>query len=308
MFFVIKASDAKRCRSCGFYIQSKILTEIWGTYFFGDSWKRCDTDFDVRFSCTNTTYKDADGNAAGDIVFVLTDCATNKRNESVQDPRYQPSYTPDLGVDTRYSADLQSKPLDSIQTCSRGCYCGYNRHVLEDPKKNDLGYFTFPTRYGEVRRYPSTGIDSSVGRFACAPYEACDRCPDEECGCYPLLIGDYDRFIANRRTHFSAELNTTAFVDSVPLTSKNITMLQYYQVIPCNATIGEGAHGTFDTSKLEYPLEYDISWYWVPDGNTTILLHGYECFADYDYIGSIMNAYTLPLVSPDLIDQSPICP
>ena len=277
--FMIKAFSAKSCRSCGFYIQSKTLSGNWGTYYFGDSWERCDSNYDIQFSCTNTTYKDADGNAEGDTVFVLTDCTTNERLQDGQDPRYQYYKTPELGVDTRYLGDLQSNPLDSIQTCSRGCYCGYNRNLTVD------------------NRVKSTNENFLHSRSSRAPYGACERCPDQTCGCYSLLIGDYLNFINNGRTRFSSELNTSASIDSIPLTSTNITMLKHYQVITCNATVGEGAHGAFDMDKLisqgYHSPGYNIFWHWVADGDTTILQHGYECFGDFDSIGYIVNNYTL---------------
>lgn len=131
----------------------------------------CDDNYDIQFTCTNTTYKDASGKAEGDTVFVITDCASNERLIDKQDPRYDIT----LAAGWDLHAMQESEATDpyknlisrSDETCSRGCYCAYNRQNVH----NRFNLLT-----------------------STMPYEACDKCKSEPCyTCTEKFVGDIIR-------------------------------------------------------------------------------------------------------------------
>ena len=108
-----------------------------------------------------------------------------------------------------------------------------------------------------------------------APYDACD--------CHNVLTPYFFTCSSNRII--------------VPISSENLTLLQFYGAIPCNATAGPGSSGNFSN---EYGIFNVVGRVWVPDsvGNKTLngtmkpLTNPYECFGSFDSMGGIMRNYT----------------
>ena len=196
--------------SCGFYLEAQKHTGSWGSYFAGNSWERCDSNYFTRFGCTNTTYKSEDGNPEGDTVFVLTDCTTNERLSDGQDARYN-AFEDGLDLRANLKLDLRTKytgPLlvpYSGETCNRGCFCAYNR---------------------------LQSVQSNVS----APYGTCDVIGyDSDIGtCRNILESTYRDFADSRDTLIPAVVH---------LTSANITLLKFYGIIECTAAEGPGSSG-----------------------------------------------------------------
>ena len=155
-------------RSCGFYITAinadKRIPqdEQCGGLYCETTPFTCSSDYNITFSCTNTTYLDSNGNAQGVTIFVATDCVSNERlSTDQQDPRYlsiaQGQIVLDellftiindsetLGPDPN---DVSSSSISSdspvllpyyatpdpsiLPTCVRGCLCGYSDDLLFD--------------------------------------------------------------------------------------------------------------------------------------------------------------------------------
>lgn len=136
----------------------------------------------------------------------------------------------------------------SDDTCTRGCYCAYNRYT---PKQ-------------------SLYSPGQVDDYWRKPYEACDQFGElrRDIYCYHKLL---DGFILH------ATNGSYGFYTDIALTTQNMTLLKYYGAIRCNETGAEGAHGAIDISNLTtlagYPLSVlsrftnnNFTWHWVPDG------------------------------------------
>ena len=154
-------------RSCGLYITAinadKHIPQDdqCGGLYCETTPFTCSSDYNITFSCTNTTYLDDTGNAQGVTIFVATDYDSNEPlSEDQQDPRYdfigngQPvldrlfytvinetepydlvpvdNQTLDGGVLPPDPDILPSDPgvlppdPSVLPTCLRGCLCGYS--------------------------------------------------------------------------------------------------------------------------------------------------------------------------------------
>ena len=132
-----------------------------------------------------------------------------------------------------------------METCHRGCLCGY-------PLRTAIFFSTI--------RPPT--IDS--------PYDACD--------CNETL------------TDFYSSLATQSGLQSenaipMPITKTNLSLLQYYGVIPCNASLA--SPGLTYASNI-----YGYTWVSILDGDNSTVLNPYECFGNLSTIQNIMNNYT----------------
>ncbi len=254
--------------SCGFYLQGSKHTGSWGSYYFGDSWETCSSDYATIFGCTNTTYSDKNGNPGGDTVFVTTDCSTNVRILDPQDPRYVGEA---YGFTTLTVADQSAANQGYIggvgdraahasdETCNRGCLCGYS---IETPLL--ASGFSSPT------------IDS--------PYDACD--------CNTTL------------TEFYGDLALKSGSDSslLPITKTNLSLLQYYGAIPCNTSLASPGSKYMTNLSVNYnfdgfPPLNPYTWEYIPDGDSRTMLNPYDCFGNLSTIHEIMDNYTFAQIS-----------
>ena len=111
----------------------------------------CSSDYNISFSCTNTTYLDSSGNAQGVTIFVATDCYSNERlSPGEQDPRYDTTKSNNAVLNALASEVINATELSAevtnhdpnaygtldpavLPTCLRGCLCGYSgRKISED--------------------------------------------------------------------------------------------------------------------------------------------------------------------------------
>ena len=257
--------------SCGFNLQGSKHSGSWGSYYFGDSWQTCSSDYTTIFGCTNTTYSDKQGNPGGDTVFVTTNCSTNERlhdlspNGSLhdsQDPRYLvEAYggTALTVADPTTDESYTSVGDTSEETCDRACLCGYS-----------LG----TALLGSIS--PLT-IDS--------PYDACD-CQNRFAGTF-VNIFFRQVGMSYRRLASMNGLNGPL----LPVTKANLSLLRYYGQIPCNASLSRPGLSyptnlTFDGGSNPYTL---VS---IPDGDNRTILNPYECFGTLSTIHQIMDNYT----------------
>ena len=155
-------------RSCGFYITAinadKHIPqdEQCGGLYCETTLFTCSSDYNITFSCTNTTYLDSNGNAQGVTIFVATDCVSNERlSPDQQDPRYLSIAQGQIVLDEllftvtndseTLGPDLNDASLSSVSpdppvlppyyatpdpsvlpTCLRGCLCGYSDDQMFD--------------------------------------------------------------------------------------------------------------------------------------------------------------------------------
>ena len=222
--------------SCGFYLNGSKHSGSWGSYYFGDSWETCSSDYVTIFGCTNTTYSDKDGNPGGDTVFVTTNCSTNVRLSDPQDPRYLGE---EYGSTTLTVADQSAgnevyiggvgdlAAHASDETCNRGCLCGYSM------KASLLGDIVSPSTI----EYP---------------YDACD--------CNNTLTEFYSNFESSQ---------VGAGTGILPITKTNLSLLQYYGAIPCNANL------TSPGSNYTLNVQFDHTWVIIPDGDNSTILNPY---------------------------------
>ncbi|KAL8756905.1 MAG: hypothetical protein Q9184_004355 [Pyrenodesmia sp. 2 TL-2023] len=241
----------------------------------------CDSNYNYLFDCTNTTYKDADGNAEGDTIFVKTNCSTNERIDPGQDPRYDLRVAPMLHASLsdpsgRFSGPNFQKPTPlSDDTCTRGCYCAYNRGP-------------FNVEQTDTWRMPyKVGCDTSQEGLR-------DYCVNK-------LLTD----LILRNTYLPDDVIVDQSLNTnISLTSQNITMLKFYRAISCDAA---GNHGVIDTSQLTKLAGYDFpwnpkdyprfekvsefAWHWVPDGDGAVYRNPYECFGNLSSNAPVMHDY-----------------
>ena len=142
--------------SCGFYITANNVdkrpsNDECGGLFCETMPFECSNEYAIAFSCTNTTYKDSNGNAEGITIFVTTNRTTNERlAPNQQDPRYVNQRVNPFSVyealvtDLNFTSDLakteaENTPSESLSTneryltpdpdvfptCARGCFCSY---------------------------------------------------------------------------------------------------------------------------------------------------------------------------------------
>lgn len=273
-------------RSCGFYIRSeRISGNDWGPTFIDNTYEYCDSNYNFQFDCTNTTYKDADGNAEGDTIFVKTDCWTNQRFPDGQDPRYNLQYAPFLSAslfDPIIGGTFQKHDPQSNKTCTRGCYCGYHRgiHDIEQPD---------PSRW---------------------PYQACDFCPTGVCPyCVNKILND---FIEHTADFYNPNpLAVPDLITDIPLTSQNITLLKFYGAIPCDAS---GTQGVLDASKVTNPSFpwhnrslLNFTWRLVPDGDVTVYRNPYDCFGNLSSNAPVMHNYANNYATDEYIYNDSTC-
>ena len=136
--------------SCGFYITAENADkrlpqdEQCGGLFCETTHFTCSSDYNISFSCTNTTYLDSNGNAQGITIFVATDCDSNERTYP-QDPRYSDFSDIDVlvtlsstfinatyqdgGFDDQYDTSKSDPAV--IPTCLRGCLCAYSSSIYD---------------------------------------------------------------------------------------------------------------------------------------------------------------------------------
>ena len=149
-------------RSCGFYITAINADkhvpqdEQCGGLYCETTHFTCSSDYNITFSCTNTTYLDSNGNAQGVTLFVATDCDHNERlSLDQQDPRYdtieedqpvlaQLSLTA-INETDQYDHNAYNDPSfyttpdpPVLPTCLRGCLCGYSGYSDYSSSTNTL--------------------------------------------------------------------------------------------------------------------------------------------------------------------------
>ena len=119
----------------------------------------CSNEYTIAFSCTNTTYKDSNGNAEGITIFVTTDCNTNERlGPNQQDPRYVNQLEDPFGVYESLKSDLTpsydeigndfdktqngylTRDPDVFPSCARGCLCSY---APKSPSVYSIAVYTY---------------------------------------------------------------------------------------------------------------------------------------------------------------------
>ena len=139
-------------RSCGFYINGskKPITHCSG-FTCDTTMTACSNTYNTSVGCTNTTYKDAGGNAEGSTVFVAQNCSNGfLRPPAKQDARYANAVL-DVGrafvqyseADGQYPSaggywPIQESPGKA--TCDRGCECSYVDIVPESQGLGTLPY------------------------------------------------------------------------------------------------------------------------------------------------------------------------
>ncbi|KAL8861898.1 MAG: hypothetical protein Q9178_001767 [Gyalolechia marmorata] len=209
----------------------------------------CESDYTIRFGCTNTTYTDSDGKAEGETIFIETQCRTNVQdNIDDQDVRYENLVK---GTLISFPRELYRKPQISPTPFSDDTLTRYR-----DAARNEL-----PPRK--------------------APYEACGAFDDFQddikyLNCTNVLLsGFYD----NQRVPLADFTYNSANPKKTSLTSQNMTLLKYYGAIACNEPEGAESYGyaNFTTNQNE---SRSLRWHWVPDGDPEVFKNPYECFGD----------------------------
>jgi len=74
-------------------------------------------------------------------------------------------------------------------------------------------------------------------------------------------------------------------------TSEHLAVLQFYNIIPCKATLGEGSSGMFTEMFYSIVSNASLQWTRVPDGGTDSFSY-IQCFGTLEIIRKIMQDYT----------------
>ena len=255
MLLASSPPDINRLRSCGFYITAinadKRIPqdEQCGGLYCETTPFTCSSEYNITYSCTNTTYLDNSGNAQGITLFVATDCNSNERlSLDGQDPRYDSfemgqSVLATLFFEVINATEPDVHPQDDpyyfggtsdpavLPTCLRGCLCGYSG-----------GYDT-----GDATVYPN-------------------------CFCQESL--------ANIFYYLTTALAGDDLTPTVYTTPNNLSLLLQYGIYfdDFNATL----------VSLFQPYYGMTSWVNISEGSNLTLQKGFECFGDYQTISEIM--------------------
>lgn len=209
----------------------------------------CSSNYNISFSCTNTTYLDSSGNAQGVTIFVATDCYSNERlSPGEQDRRYDTTKSNIAVLDTLASEvlnasneiDVLTTEIDPdsygtpdpavLPTCLRGCLCGYS-----------------------VRK---SFEDATV-------YSHCD--------CQGTL--------SNMFFYIATTLQPDAPLTAIYTTPTNLSLLLRYAV----------DFGDFNASIADLSYHQGTAfWMNISEGSNLTLQKGFECFGDYETISEIM--------------------
>ena len=198
-------------------------------------------------------------------MFVNTNCSTNVRLD-LQDDRY------------------------------RGDAYGGTDLTLADQSAGNLGYI------GGAGDHAATGSeasDATCGRGCWCGYSmntsllgndhdpTIDE-PYKACDCYhtlPWWYGD----LGSKLTGEPPIL--------LPITKTNLSLLRFYGIIPCNASLEDpgltytGNFASFGAAaSTNFYQEY--AWTLIEDGDSSTLMNPYECFGDLSTIYDIMKNYT----------------
>lgn len=243
-------------RSCGFYITAinadKHIPqdEQCGGLYCETTPFTCSSDYNITFSCTNTTYLDSNGNAQGVTIFVATDCDSNERlSPDQQDPRYYPIYdSENILEQLSLTAIIESKSGDPdpyidydatpdpsvLPTCLRGCLCGYSPNDTQD--------------------------DAAI-----MIYRYCD--------CVTSLV------------YFFIDLAISLLGPYTPVytTPTNLSLLLHYGV---DFDIFDTAIVNYTVGVLT-DADGSLNWVNISEGSNLTLQKGFECFGDYETIGDI---------------------
>ena len=209
----------------------------------------CSNDYNISFSCTNTTYLDSSGNAQGVTIFVATNCYSNERlSPREQDPRYDNTKS-DVAVLDELAFEVlnATDPIDQLTittdpdsygtpdppvppTCLRGCLCGYS----------SWGYH----------------LDATIYNF---------------CDCQETL--------PNMFLYIASTLQPDVPPTTIYTTPTNLSLLLLYYI----------DLGYFNASIADMiDHQGTTSWMNISEGSNLTLQKGFECFGNYETILEVM--------------------
>ena len=197
---------------------------------------------------------------------MLTDCSSNERLPYGQDPRYV--FTDFVPGPSNLTVNYVIDYSESVDQTGGG-----PPHSSTPFERQD------PDNYETCRRGCFCGYSQLLSPLPtiAEPYDACD--------CFTLLSLEF---------LYSGD-------SPIPITSDNMTLLQFYRVIPCDATAGPGSTGNFTYTLSNGGIPYQDSWEWVKDsqglddvirGTVYPLASPFECFGDFYSMGHVMRNYS----------------
>ncbi|KAI4137802.1 MAG: hypothetical protein L6R39_007090 [Caloplaca ligustica] len=232
---------------------------------FGDDWHKCGDHYDITFGCTRTVYTDEAGNSEGNTVFVSTECATNTPLDVNEDQ------------DHRY-----------LQV-----------HRKEDPKFNLWTLLSpFNTGNGQFEPQVPFGDQTCLRGCLCGYVQPYQYLTTNNlynfCGC-PYTLWRF--YVASPESNVPQRFN-------IPLSTDNMTDLQTYGFISCNAKAGMGSEGSFvNAPQGDWA---PVTWFWIPDGDKRTIQKPVECFGNTRSIREVMNMYSDPGPHVDTCGQENI--
>lgn len=199
-------------------------------------------------------------------MFINTNCTSNEHLPQGQDPRYSPVY--DYENAWEVIRVLRVYLFDSDPT--------FTQTERQDPVGDETCLRACLCGY-------TLGGEESLSGSIFAPYQVCN------CG---LILGNY---YTSQLFDFSSKY--------IYLTSANITLLQYYGAVPCDAGVRQSGHFLGDFAQTDFGGQAE--WGWVPDndsmtvpfipGNISIadvvVKNSYECFESFDNIQPVIVNY-----------------
>ena len=221
-------------------------------------------------------------------MFVKTDCTSNERLLEGQDSRYSSSYFPE----DDYHGEVSLSVSLSITS-----YLSDAIFQAQDPKGDETCYRACLCGYTEAYKFENVVPAAAPS----APYQVCD--------CIQIL-GTY-----LSRRDFEPVGGDLIFY----MTSANITLFQYYGIMPCDAEVGSSG----DLLKNSYfNSDPAIRWAGVPDNDSEmvsvfrsddgrpaedtsiadlVIKNDYECFGSFENISSVIFDYYRYSVEDDLL-------
>ncbi|KAL9605396.1 MAG: hypothetical protein Q9179_001412 [Wetmoreana sp. 5 TL-2023] len=218
---------------------------------FGEDWHKCDDNYDLTFGCTNTVYTDESGKSQGNTVFVYIKCATGEPLETGQDPRYQQIH--------------KKEDVSFLLVTTYGFETENGQFQAQVPFADQTCLRGCLCGYAQSHQEHEKPETSNL-------YNLCD-CP------YTLL-----------KFYVALQRNNTPSRLKIPLTTENITHLQTWGVMPCDAKLEKGSSGRFNNTPDGLELE-NVTWFWVPEGDNQTLQKPIECFGNTDTIRDVMARY-----------------